>query len=99
MFLNKAVATALVSASCITGLAACGGSSDKVSDSSFIDTCRKALEAEPSLKQYAANVCPCVQKTLEDKGLGDKDPNDKSIKTDVFNASRDCTAKEAAGGS
>jgi hypothetical protein len=97
MSISKAVATALVSASCITGLTACGGS-DKVSDSSFIDTCKTALKAEASLKQYADDVCPCVQKTLKDKGLGDKDPNDNAIKTDIFNASRDCTAKAASGG-
>jgi hypothetical protein len=93
MPLRKSVVTALVA--CLTGLAACGGSSDKVSDSSFIDTCKKALEGEASLKQYADEVCPCVQDKLEEKGLGDKDPDDTGIKDDVFNASRDCTADAA----
>jgi hypothetical protein len=98
MSIHKALLTALISACCFTGLTACGGSDPKVSDSSFIDTCTKALEAEPSLKKFANDVCPCVQKTLEDKGLGDKNPDDQAIKDDVYNASRDCTAK-AAGGS
>jgi hypothetical protein len=92
---RKVVSTLLISGACVTGLAACGGS-DTVSDSSFLDRCKKTIDTNAVLKAYSADTCNCVQKKLEAQGLGKKSPDDKAISPQTAAATRDCL-KQVAG--
>jgi O-antigen ligase len=92
---RKVVSTLLISGACVTGLAACGGS-DTVSDSSFLDRCKKTIDTNAALKAYSADTCNCVQKKLEAQGFGKKSPDDKAISPQTAAATRDCL-KQVAG--
>ena len=90
-FAPKALAAAVLAAASLTGLSACGGDDvTKVSDKEFITRCKKSVDDNQTFKAYGTDICNCVQKKLEDKGLGDKNADSKSIKPEGTQATVEC---------
>jgi hypothetical protein len=78
--IRNAVAAVLIGAACLTGLTACGGGGDKVTDSAFITKCKKETDQNATTKAYGTQICTCVQDGLKAQGLGDKSVDDKAVK-------------------
>jgi hypothetical protein len=91
------LSTLLVGAACITGLAACGGDENKVSDSSFVDQCKEGVDTNATAKAYSTDICTCAQDKLKAQGLGDKTPDDKGAQEAATKAIADCTREAITG--
>ncbi|MEA2181057.1 MAG: hypothetical protein QOF69_242 [Solirubrobacteraceae bacterium] len=94
---RRFVSTLLVGGACITGLAACGDSAQKVSDQSFIDECTKTVGTDATAKAYAADICKCAQDNLKAKGLGDKTADDKATVAAANTEIATCTREKVLG--
>ena len=75
--LRRTLSTILIGAACMTGMAACGEESSKVSEQSFIDDCLEGLGDNPTAKAYGDQICKCAQDKLKAQGLGDKTADDE----------------------
>lgn len=94
--IRNVLATLMVSAACIGGLAACGGEDTKVSDKAFVTDCTKEVADNPSTKAYASEICGCVQDALEAKDLGDSKIDSKKVEDEAVAATPQCT-RDALG--
>src|SRR3954453_17077332 len=86
-----------VGAACTTGLAACGGDENKVSDSSFVDQCKEGVDTNATAKAYSTDICTCAQDKLKAQGLGDKTPDDKGAQEAATKAITECTREKISG--
>ena len=95
---TKALATLMIAAASMTGLAACGDDAVKVSSSEFLTKCKKEVDKNAQAKAYSADICGCVQDKLKEKGLGDEDENSSKAADEARTVTPDCTREAITKG-